>query len=410
MWVSETYSPLGYTDPTGNIKNVDPTLSGTVQLAVPIPRCDDGAADCAIWALNGTIVRAGVTIGDWRLDSKTIYSEYNISFVEASRACNMANGDTDNALKKFKISRFSAAVKQGKADLNEVEAKYAIKNVTIDNWKSFIPVTLDGSTYNYFCLYHLFMFLWTQNFTISSGYYVTVGAVATWYWKMDKKDVSAPITKAYKRYIMYNLGTVCFGSLIIAIVQMIRIIMNYYINQMKKLESNPAMKQFIAVMQCVINCCMWCIEKVIGYLNKNAYIMSATHGHGFCTGAFKGFMLLMRNFLRVAAINMVAPAIMFFGKLFICLTTFAIIYVISTQNAAELGLTNGPPILTLFLCLIIGFGVGDTFMSTVEAAVDCIMLSFLHDTEVNNGKDKPYFMADSLQHAIGASNAVTPSS
>ena len=56
---------------------------------------------------------------------------------------------------------------------------------------------------------------------------------------------------------------------------------------MMKMENNPAMKKIIAVMQCVINCCMWCIEKIIGYLNKNAYIMAATHGHGFCTGMSK---------------------------------------------------------------------------------------------------------------------------
>jgi len=46
-------------------------------------------------------------------------------------------------------------------------------------------------------------------------------------------------------------------------------------------------------------------------------------------------MLLMRNFLRVAAINMVTPAIMFFGKLFICLTTFALVYLASTNAAAQ---------------------------------------------------------------------------
>jgi hypothetical protein len=122
-----------------------------------------------------------------------------------------------------------------------------------------------------------------------------------------------------------------------------------------------------------------CIEKIIGYLNKNAYIMCATHNMHFCQGAFKGFMLLLRNFLRVAAINMVTPAIMFFGKVFICLSTFAVVYAICTNQAAELGLTT-QPFLTLLLCLIIGYGVGDTFMSVVEAAVDCIMLSFLHDS------------------------------
>ena len=118
-------------------------------------------------------------------------------------------------------------------------------------------------------------------------------------------------------------------------------------------------------------------------------------------------MLLLRNFLRVAAINMIVPAIMFFGKMFICAGTFCIVYLVSTAYASQLGLINGAPLLTLFLCIIIGWGVGDSVMGTVEAAVDCIMLSFLHDAEVNNGKDKPYFMADSLQSAIGVSNQVT---
>ena len=63
---------------------------------------------------QGNVSRAGEIIGRWTLESRTIYSEYNISFVEASRACNMASGDTETALKKFKISKFSAAVQQGK--------------------------------------------------------------------------------------------------------------------------------------------------------------------------------------------------------------------------------------------------------------------------------------------------------
>jgi len=41
-----------------------------------------------------------------------------------------------------------------------------------------------------------------------------------------------------------------------------------------------------------------------------------------------------------------------------------------------------------------------------EAAIDCILLSFLHDSEVNDGKDKPYFMADSLKSSLGVSNKV----
>ena len=232
MWVAPDYSSLpgGMADPTGQAPIVTPTLSGTVKLALPITRCSDDGT-CLRWDISGQLMRGEDVVGAWSLKTEDIYSAYNITFAEASRACNMVSGNSNKALAKFKASRVLALQKQGKSDLNEVEIKYEFKNITVDNWKSFLPVTLDGSTYNYFVLYHLFMFLWTQNFTISSAYFVTVGAVAAWYWKLDKKDVSAPIRKSYTRYVLFHVGTVCFGSLIIAIVQMIRILMNYYINQ-----------------------------------------------------------------------------------------------------------------------------------------------------------------------------------
>ena len=36
------------------------------------------------------------------------------------------------------------------------------------------------------------------------------------------------------------------------------------------------------------------------------------------------------------------------------------------MRGEQLGLMDGAPILTLFICAIIGFGVGDAFMSVVE--------------------------------------------
>ena len=158
LWVAPSYKEYTVKEPTG--MNVEPSVTGTVELAVPLGRCDDGGA-CASWQISGqSIMRKGEVIGTWSLETKEVYSEYNVSFPEASRACNQVAGNTERATKKLRLSKYAAAAKQGKADLNEVVVSYEIKNVTVDNWKSFIPVTLDGSTYNYFAAYHLFMFLW----------------------------------------------------------------------------------------------------------------------------------------------------------------------------------------------------------------------------------------------------------
>uniref|UniRef100_A0A6U4PCE9 Uncharacterized protein n=1 Tax=Hemiselmis andersenii TaxID=464988 RepID=A0A6U4PCE9_HEMAN len=378
----------------------------TLRLAARIDPCSDTGA-CTVWNLGPHPLVAGVGVDKMSFTVQTVdfFSVYNLTYPEVVRACNLYSTEA-LALDKLLQSKRTAMVKQGKVDLNELESS-TWGTPTVENWKSFLPITLDGNSYQYICVYHLFMFLWVSNFTVSSGYFILAGSVATWYWTLDKKTLAKPITKSTYRYVRYHIGTVCVGSFIIAVVQLIRILFNYFVNRCKQFENNPLVK----AIKCIVNCCLWCLEKIIGYINKNAYIMCATHGYYFCKAAFSGFMLLMRNIMRVAAVNVVAGVLLGVGKIFICLATLGICYLISVQMANDLGLTNGTPFLSLFVVTIIGWYVGASFMGTFEAAVDTIFLSFLHDQEVNNGKDKPYFMADSLQSSIGVSNSkVTPES
>mmetsp|Transcript_60527 Transcript_60527/g.143932 ORF Transcript_60527/g.143932 Transcript_60527/m.143932 type:complete len:950 (+) Transcript_60527:231-3080(+) len=372
---------------------------GTITIAAKIRRCTSNGT-CGAWDLTGGAV--GNTSWGWRLKSEHVLSYYNFTYLEAVRKCNVL-GTTAKSLPILTKQKDSEMKASGLADMRELpDADLKFDTLpTIDNWRSFIPIPLDGTTYNYLCLAHLFMFLWTNNFTTSSGYYVIAGAVATWYWTLDKMALPRfPITGSAYRYVRYNLGTVLVGSFIIAVVQFIRIVMNYFVSKTKALENNPAVK---AIM-CIVNCCLWCLEKFIGYINKNAYIMSATHGHGFCKGAFQGFMLLMRNIMRVAAVNATAIVILFFGKLLILAANLTVVYLICSVYAVELQLASGPPMLTLVVVAFCTWFIASSFLSTFEAAIDCIFLSFLYDQEVNDGKDKPYFMAASLQAAIGVKN------
>mmetsp|Transcript_26387 Transcript_26387/g.59980 ORF Transcript_26387/g.59980 Transcript_26387/m.59980 type:complete len:916 (-) Transcript_26387:201-2948(-) len=386
---------------------IDQETSSTLSFVANIGNCTDGKG-CGHWNIAGTF-GGGNFFGSWELQTVVVQSNQTILLQDATRWCNLYS-TTDLALQKIISSKIAGLNKQGKADVNEVQ-EVSLFNITTENWKSILPVSLDGNTYKYFCLYHLFMFLWTSNFTISSSFFIVSGAVASWYWTLDKKAglKKHPVLSSTSRYVRYHIGTVAVGSFIIAVVQFIRIVMNYYLNQVKKLENNPAMKRLIAVMQCIINCCMWCIEKVIGFINKTAYIMAATHGYSFCKGAWKGFLLIMRNLLQIAAINMITPFFLFLGKLFITLTTLAICYLISQSYSKDV-VPSGAPFFTLLIVAITSWYAAGAFIGVFDAAIDTILLSFLHDSEVNDGKDKPYFMADSLKSSLGVSNKITPES
>ena len=47
------------------------------------------------------------------------------------------------------------------------------------------------------------------------------------------------------------------------------------------------------IMMC-LQCFMWCLEKIMKFINKHAYIITAIYGHSFCKSARKAFWLLLR--------------------------------------------------------------------------------------------------------------------
>ncbi len=78
-------------------------------------------------------------------------------------------------------------------------------------------------------LANLFMFFWLFNWITGFFQMSTAGAFASYYFSRERpKDMPCcPVLQSAWRTIRYNLGTVAFGSFLIALVQFIRVIMQY---------------------------------------------------------------------------------------------------------------------------------------------------------------------------------------
>merc|ERR1712141_633436 len=165
----------------------------------------------------------------------------------------------------------------------------------------------------YLQIYNLFGFFWGLFFLEALDQMVLAGAFASWYWTLDKRDVpSAPLTASFYRTFRYHLGTLAFGSLIVAIIRMIRVAIEYIEEKLKEYhQDNPLVK----VKLCFCKCCFYCLEKFMKFLNRNAYIMTAIYGKNFCWSAKEAFMLLFRNMARVFVLDKVTDFLLLLGKL-----------------------------------------------------------------------------------------------
>uniref|UniRef100_A0A4W4GRY3 Choline transporter-like protein n=1 Tax=Electrophorus electricus TaxID=8005 RepID=A0A4W4GRY3_ELEEL len=245
--------------------------------------------------------------------------------------------------------------------------------------------------------YNLFLFFWCANFVTALGQMTLAGAFASYYWAFDKaQDMPAcPVFASLGRALRYHTGSLAFGSLILSIIQVIRVLLEYLDHKLK-----GAQNKFAKFLLCCLKCCFWCLEKLIKFLNRNAYIMVAIYGKNFCVSARDAFFLLMRNVIRVAVLDKVTDFLLFLGK--ISASVHIVTFIIEHTHMWVCAC------MWLFVfsqTIVIGtYFIAHGFFSVYAMCVDTLFLCFCEDLERNDGSaERPYFMSPKLHEILSKS-------
>lgn len=230
--------------------------------------------------------------------------------------------------------------------------------------------------------YSFFCFLWNNALGVALCQCVIAHACAVWFFKPnEEKEGTAKkggVWNSVKVCLRYHLGSLAFGSFIVAVVKFIRYCM-MYLEKQAKAQKNRVMALVLRVLQC----CMWCLEKSIKFLNKNAYIQVALHGTNFCTSAKNAFFLIFNNMARFAVICQLGAIIQFLGWMFVALSTAVLGYFI-----LQAMYPNVFPVLPVMSYFAVGYVVGKLFMSVYAMAVDTCLQCFLADEGKPGSEDR----------------------
>mmetsp|Transcript_31320 Transcript_31320/g.31860 ORF Transcript_31320/g.31860 Transcript_31320/m.31860 type:complete len:671 (+) Transcript_31320:136-2148(+) len=227
----------------------------------------------------------------------------------------------------------------------------------------------------YAFLYFLFCWFWTSEFIVAMGQLIIALSVAKWYFSDKSNTGNRDVCWAFKAATRFHMGTAAFGSLIIAIIKTIRAIVAYF--QKKARDTHNYIMQAVL---CCVQCCLYCLEKCMKFINKNAYIQTAIHGYSFCKSARCAFFLILRNVLRVAAVNMVAEFLLLIGKLFVPLATTFICYLVIAYQLPEAS-TNGL-VVPLLVTFTLSYFVASMFAEIFGMAIETILCCYIADEEM----------------------------
>ncbi|KAG0722373.1 Choline transporter-like protein 2 [Chionoecetes opilio] len=294
----------------------------------------------------------------------------------------------------------------------------------------------------WFHAYNLFALFWSMFFVSAFGEMVLAGAFASWYWVFDKSKVPTfAVTMSLGRTLRYHntntigytilqlslslqvhTGTLAFGSLIIAIVRMVRVILEYIDHKVKQHSDSKVVRALL----CCCRCCLWCLEKFLKFINsifkqnimchyvkgtfsvpERLRVLRHLREELLCVGQ-ECLLLIMRNIVRVVVLDKVTDFLLFIGKMVVVGAVGVASFFIFSGEVP--GLVPHLPEMNYYLTPVIiitiaTFFIASAFFDVYAMAVDTIFLCFLEDCERNDGSaEKPYFMSKDLMRILNKKN------
>lgn len=188
----------------------------------------------------------------------------------------------------------------------------------------------------YFC----FCLLWINAFIVGCTQFIIAASTCIWYFTVKTETQGKGTLKEGAWWIVrYHWPSVALGALIIAICQAIRIIFEYF---RKKMHGAEKTNILMTILVWTTSYCLWCLEKCVKYITKNAYIQIALTNDSFLQAAINAFCLILKNAHRFGIMNSIGFIFMWFGCFLITAITCFFTYIFLT-NYDGLELTSPIP-------------------------------------------------------------------
>eukprot|EP01133_Synstelium_polycarpum_P011478 gene11478-13381_t len=145
-----------------------------------------------------------------------------------------------------------------------------------------LQVFSDGALY-FFMIFVVFSFYWVAN-VIKNVVHTTVsGLYASWYFLDQSVGMPPnPTMQSFKRAMTTSFGSICFGSLLIAIVSTLRFLADSMMN-----NKNGIVK----LIGCILGCILSMMEGILRFFNVYAFTQVAIYGKSYCESAKSTFEL-----------------------------------------------------------------------------------------------------------------------
>jgi len=220
---------------------------------------------------------------------------------------------------------------------------------------------------NYGFMFLLFLSFFFTHQVLQNSVHVTVaGTVGTWWVAPEENGCCGKaVWNSFIRTITTSFGSICFGSLLVAILQ-----------ALKALANQAQAEGDAGILACIAECIISCLASILEYFNKWAFIYVGVYGYGYLEAGKNVFELFRnRGWEAVIADDLVGNALFLVSVIVGGLMGVVGIILEATTDWFEDA--GGDATLVAFLLgFIVGLAVSSILLSTIASAVNCVIVMF----------------------------------
>lgn len=242
-------------------------------------------------------------------------------------------------------------------------------------------------------LFNVFMFLWVFGILNSVCFMIVAFCTVFWYFsahgEQKKEAPRNSIQVAIRILAHHHLGTVVFGSFLVTVVQIMRV-----------LQMIAALLDLDMEVSCLKKCTplrflVACVERFVEFLDwvmvfisKNAYIMTSIEGSNFLGSARRAASLILSNANEPGGpIMLMSEFFMIFAKMSIAgiTTLFALGILKGTSSKSDDdndALRSG--VLIVFCCAMVAYIISALFVNIISVCVDAILMCYCVEKQGNS--------------------------
>ncbi|CAO3636318.1 unnamed protein product [Cunninghamella echinulata] len=239
----------------------------------------------------------------------------------------------------------------------------------VGTYQRFYSTSSNNSSLNLAMVFLVFSFYWTSQ-VISYVCYVTLSGI---YASVYFNSTNHPTMGSLKRALTYSFGSICFGSLLIALIEFIR----YLIAVARSSNDNPVCGFFLCIADCIVGC----FQGLFEWFNNYAFSGVAIYGKGYVESAKRTWTLIKDRGVEALINDNLINNVLALGGILVAVLSSLLGYIYLTISKPAFNQTGQMTPVVVMICFLIGLAMFNAIATVITSGVCTTFVCLAEDPQ-----------------------------